>query len=162
MSNLYKPPQASLVQSSAVVGRGLRWFAAISGLVFLAISLGMEYLLRWQAQERFRKAGVAEDEVGVLVAEHMASFGYSLLISGIAGLIAIVAAILIRYRPVMGLRLLMLASAMFIGPVIVYTVRDPSSFHPFVLVRVIWWGCIFVLAYRAWQRLPESVARTVQ
>lgn len=171
--NPYEPPGSDFKQEASAgaftapaATRGARWLAIGSGVLFLTTSLSMERIFRWQANNVLRKYG-AGHHVETMVAEQMARYGNSMIVTAILASLVVAGGVLARYRPAYGLRLLMLACAAFVGHVVIDIVHNGAVVHVGVIIRGAWWTFLFYMAFRAHRRLapgqslPSSTSRTM-
>lgn len=157
--NPYEPPGSDYKQGAQREAtdtpratRAVRRLAVLSGLLFLVASLSTERLLRWQAGNLLREYS-AEHHIETMVAAQMARYGNSIFITAILASLVIAGGVLTSYRPAYGLRLLMLASALFVGHVVLDLARSGTVPEMGLILRCAWWAFMFYMAFIAHRRL---------
>ncbi len=141
------------LSGDAAVRSAIR-LSVVSGLLMLAYIAVLPHLLRWQLTNVLTPYG-AEKYVDWSVSQSLSAATNGLLFNGGAAALAIVAGVLMRYRPAPGSFLLMVVSAaVVIDAVLVLLFADGANFFTGT-VRGIWWSVLLRSAHRA-NRLAAS------
>ena len=156
-NNPYAAPAADLREDASAVEQVLRrarkrigrtsWFAIISGSAVLIMTLITPHLVRWLLlQNEGQHSSPAE--IDILLEEFLQRVGYAPLKAGTVAGIMLFAGVLVRFRPKIGLLLLLVTCAALICHAL-YILSVGASGRPIAFwLRIVWLMLLIVSAYR--------------